>query len=269
MLLINTDSDKESTSYPVSVILEQQSAILELYNLKFICSIIPSPFTDQKQLTELQWISKLLLSIGVDQLIVCDKKNSVSEKKTKQMIKLVTMSPGLENIKIQPYFIDQSMDITSLKKIYFENKVQLNETMNQKAYNILENYFQNFCCDSYQTIKKCFDNNEKRFILMANARSGSTFLASLLRCHYQVGMKGELLNGSIDIADENIFTYLNKSLISCNKPIIGFKVLNDQIAIRNIKSENLLRSIKANFAIILWRQDILGIFILEVNFFFF
>ncbi|RNA03010.1 aminotransferase [Brachionus plicatilis] len=252
-LLFNLDNDRRGKSFPASIILEQQSAIFESIDLKFIATLIPSPVEVDKKITELQWVLKVLINIGVSYFILSDEKNS------NDALKLVKMAPGLEDIQITPYFVNKSIQIDSLENFLNENRKNSSEIMNQKAWEILENYSKNLFIDS--DMSKTSNINEKKFVLVANARSGSTYLASLLRCHYQVGMKSELLNESIKIEPENIFSYLNKSLVSCNKPIVGFKVLNDQIPLRNIKSDDLLRSINAKFAIILWRQHVLDTFV--------
>lgn len=97
-----------------------------------------------------------------------------------------------------------------------------------------------------------------KFVLIANARSGSTYLRTLLACHEDVQMKRELLN-SEEIIKEKIINVVNKELEDTSKKYSGFKILVDQFYDLNLNSGHFFRSIQAKFAIVLWRNDLLGI----------
>ena len=99
-----------------------------------------------------------------------------------------------------------------------------------------------------------------KFVLIANARSGSTYLRTLLACHEDVQMKRELLNSEEIMKEkENIISVVNKELEDTTKKYSGFKILVDQFYDLNLNSGHFFRSIQAKFAIVLWRNDLLGI----------
>jgi hypothetical protein len=107
-----------------------------------------------------------------------------------------------------------------------------------------------------------------KFVLIANARSGSTYLRTLLACHKDVKITRELLN-SEEIIKENIINNVNKELEDTTKKYSGFKILVDQFYDLNLNSSHFFRSIQAKFAIILWRNDLLGIEMIYTHVFLF
>ena len=101
------------------------------------------------------------------------------------------------------------------------------------------------------------------FVLIGHARSGSTYFGSLLSCHQDVCMRGEILNDEKNLKTEQILTEINRQLNEGNKELKGFKLLIEQCEVIDIEVNTLLRGFQPKYAIILWRNNILGIFLMR------
>ena len=62
-----------------------------------------------------------------------------------------------------------------------------------------------------------------KFVLIGSARSGSTYFGSLLSCHEDVAMKGEILNDEKNLKKEQILPEINRQLNEGNKAYTDFK----------------------------------------------
>jgi LPS sulfotransferase NodH len=60
-----------------------------------------------------------------------------------------------------------------------------------------------------------------RFLLLANPRTGSTYLATLLRSHPDVGLAGELLNDEHELPDDKL-QYIEQQLSKMEQNFVGF-----------------------------------------------
>jgi hypothetical protein len=97
-----------------------------------------------------------------------------------------------------------------------------------------------------------------KFVLIGHARSGSTYFGSLLSCHQDVCMRGEILNDEKNLKKEEILPEINRQLDEGNKEFKGFKLLIEQCEVIGIDVNTLLRGFQPKYAIILWRNNILG-----------
>ncbi|CAG2110031.1 unnamed protein product [Medioppia subpectinata] len=95
----------------------------------------------------------------------------------------------------------------------------------------------------------------KRFLLLANPRTGSTYLANLLRSHPDIGLAGELLNDERNLPDD-VLQYCGQELSKFEQKFVGFKVFPEQIFKRKLRFDELVRHLGADVVIVLWRKSI-------------
>lgn len=92
-------------------------------------------------------------------------------------------------------------------------------------------------------------------ILLTEPRSGSSWLASLMRSHPQIGLAGEILNDEI-LIENDIFKHIEAQLLTIKKPIRGFKLTIQQIKSRNMSLLDIIRYFDMKALVILWREKI-------------
>jgi len=95
-----------------------------------------------------------------------------------------------------------------------------------------------------------------RFILLANPRSGSTYLANLLRSHPDIGVAGELLNDEHELPD-NKLEYIERQLSRMDQNFVGFKVFPEQIFARRLRFDDIVRYIGVEYVVVLWRKSVI------------
>ena len=95
-----------------------------------------------------------------------------------------------------------------------------------------------------------------RFLLLANPRTGSTYLANLLRSHPDIGVAGELLNDEHELPD-NKLEYIEEQLSKMDQNFVGFKVFPEQILNTKLRFDDIVRYIGANVVVVLWRKSVI------------
>lgn len=97
----------------------------------------------------------------------------------------------------------------------------------------------------------------RRFILLANPRTGSTYLAGLLRMHPRIGLADELLNIEKGLKKEPL-DYIAKELSQFeDSDAVGFKVFPEQLIEHEIRFDDLVRYLGIEVVIVLWRTSLL------------
>jgi LPS sulfotransferase NodH len=95
-----------------------------------------------------------------------------------------------------------------------------------------------------------------RFLLLANPRTGSTYLATLLRSHPDVGLAGELLNDEHELPDDKL-QYIEQQLSKMEQNFVGFKVFPEQIFKRELRFDDIVRYIGVKYVVVLWRKSLI------------
>lgn len=101
-----------------------------------------------------------------------------------------------------------------------------------------------------------------RLLVLSDARSGSSYACSLLRCNERVILHGELLNEEVVAPDsaspEAVLAYLDKELSTACAPYFeGFKLHLDQLRAHRLDVLTLIRRLNVQFVVLVWRNDLL------------
>ena len=99
----------------------------------------------------------------------------------------------------------------------------------------------------------------KFFLILGHARSGSTHLSGLIRCHPKIGMKGELIADMDPSAEKNLSEYLKSQLDNIKKEYKGFKVLIETLSLNKTSLNSVINAIQADYVVVIWRESFLGI----------
>ena len=100
----------------------------------------------------------------------------------------------------------------------------------------------------------------KRFLLLANPRTGSTYFSGLLRKHVDIGLADELLNEEKDLTIDPLCFLADALSQYDDKKAVGFKVFPEQIVQRGICFDDLVRHLGIEVVIVLWRASALDQF---------
>lgn len=108
--------------------------------------------------------------------------------------------------------------------------------------------------------------SRRRFLILAMPRSGSNGLKTMLNCHPNITVLGELLNDEEDVCQEPSETILEqlKSSFETEEEksgqkyaLVAFKVFPEQVLKRGLQLDKLVHHLNIRHVVVLWRRDIL------------
>jgi len=88
-----------------------------------------------------------------------------------------------------------------------------------------------------------------RFIVLSEPRTGSTYLQSLLKIHYEVECKEDFLSDEYGPRDDPIGD-VNYQLSVLRQPVVGFKTFPEHLAYHQVSLAELVRRLDVRWAVI-------------------
>ena len=98
-----------------------------------------------------------------------------------------------------------------------------------------------------------------RFMILSEPRTGSTFLQSLLKIHYDVECKEDFLSDEHGPRDDPVGD-VNRQLSVLRQRVVGFKTFPEHLIYHQLSLVELLRRLDVKWVIVLWRENCLEMF---------
>ena len=99
-----------------------------------------------------------------------------------------------------------------------------------------------------------------RFIILSEPRTGSTYLQSLLRLHFEVECKEDYLSDEYGPKDDPIGD-VNRQLSNLSQSVVGFKTFPEHLVYHNLSLLELVRRLDVKWVIVVWRENFLEMYV--------